>query len=134
MNAAFWADVIVGVHVAYVAFVVLVVPAVLVGGLQGACWVRNSWFRNIHLAMIAVVVVQSVCGVTCPLTVWENRLRALAGEQGYERSFIGHWLHDLLFFDLSPGAFAIIYTVFGLLVVGLYLVFPPRWLSRRKTE
>lgn len=132
MNAAFWADVIVGVHVAYVAFVVLVVPAVLVGGLLDAGWVRNSWFRNIHLAMIAVVVVQSVCGVTCPLTVWENRLRALAGEQGYERSFIGHWLHDLLFFDLSPGAFAIIYTVFGLLVVGLYLAFPPRWLSRRK--
>ncbi len=134
MNAAFWADVVVGVHVAYVAFVVLVVPVVLVGGLLGAEWIRNSWFRNIHLAMIAVVVVQSVCGVTCPLTVWENRLRAQAGMQGYERSFIGHWLHDLLFFDVSPGTFAIIYTVFGLLVVGLYLAFPPRWLSRRKPE
>lgn len=127
MNAAFWADLIVGLHVAYVAFVVLAVPAILVGGLLGAEWVRNSWFRNIHLAMIAVVVGQSVCGVTCPLTVWENRLRALAGQQGYERSFIGQWLHDLLFFDVSPGMFAIIYSVFGALVVGLFLAFPPRW-------
>jgi hypothetical protein len=70
MNAAFWADVVVAVHVAYVAFVVLAVPAILVGGLLGAEWVRNSWFRNTHLAMIAIVVIQSLCGVTCLLTVW----------------------------------------------------------------
>jgi len=127
MNAAHWADVVVGAHVAYVAFVVLAVPAILAGGLLNAGWVRNSWFRNLHLAMIAVVVVQTLCGVTCPLTVWENRLRAMAGQQGYERSFIGHGLHDLLFFDVSPGVFAIIYTLFGILVVGLYLAFPPRW-------
>jgi len=127
MNAAFWADGVVALHVAYVAFVVLAVPAILLGGLRGAGWVHNSWFRNIHLTMIAIVVVQSLCGVTCPLTVWENRLRTLAGQQGYQRSFIGQWLHDLLFFDVSPGTFAIIYSVFGALVVGLYLAFPPRW-------
>ena len=132
MNAAYWADVMVGMHVAYVAFVVLAVPAILMGGLLGAEWVHNSWFRNIHLAMITIVVAQSVCGVTCPLTVWENRLRAMAGAQGYQRSFIGHWLHELLFFDVSPGVFAIIYTVFGVLVVGLYLAFPPRWPHRGK--
>ncbi len=128
MNAAFWADVVVGLHVAYVAFVVLAVPVILVGGLLGAGWVRNSWFRNIQLAMFAAVVVQSMWGASCPLTVWENRLRRMAGQQGYQRSFIGQWLHELLFFDISPGTFAILYTVFGALVVGLYLAFPPRWL------
>jgi hypothetical protein len=132
MNAAFWADVVVAVHVAYVAFVVLAVPAILVGGLLGAEWVRNSWFRNTHLAMIAIVVIQSLCGVTCLLTVWENRLRSMAGQQGYARSFIGQWLHELLFFDVSPGTFAIIYTVFGVLVVGLYVVYRPQWLRRRE--
>lgn len=130
MNAAFWADVVVGLHVAYVAFVVLAVPVILVGGLLGAGWIRNSWFRNIHLAMIGAVVVQSLWGATCPLTVWENRLRGMAGQQGYQRSFIGQWLHELLFFDISPGMFAILYTGFGALVVGLYLAFPPRWPRR----
>jgi general stress protein CsbA len=131
-SPSFWADVIVFLHVCYVGFVALAVPAILIGGLMKADWVRNSWFRNIHLLMIALVVVESLTGFTCPLTTWENQLRIAAGEQGYERSFVGEMLRSVLFYDCRPAIFTISYTIFGTLVAGLYLVFPPRWLMRRK--
>ena len=123
------ADLIVAIHVAYVAFVVLAVPVIAVGGMYGAPWVRNSWFRNIHVLMIGIVVVQALLGIPCPLTVWENQLRAADG-QAYSRNFVGEMLHNVLFYDFEPWVFTLGYCVFGGLVVGLYVLYPPRWLSR----
>ena len=52
--------------------------------LAGVClrwsWVRNFWFRAIHLLLIGIVVVESLCSINCPLTDWENRLREASGE------------------------------------------------------
>ena len=129
-SPSFWADVIVFLHVCFVSFVVLAVPAILIGGLMKAAWIRNSWFRNIHLLMIAIVVVESLTGFICPLTTWENQLRIAAGEQGYTRSFIGEMLHSILFYDCQPAIFTMAYSIFGALVAGLYLIFPPRWVRK----
>ena len=124
------ADAIVAVHVAYVAFVILAVPVILVGGLLKAPWVRNWWFRHIHLAMIGVVVIEALLGLPCPLTVWENDLRLMAGGAGYDRSFIGQFLHDVLFYDAEPWVFTVSYCAFGALVVALYAMYPPRWRTK----
>lgn len=126
MSLGFWADVIVGVHFAWVAFVVLAVPAVIIGEWRKCSWVRNSWFRNLHLVMIGIVVAESLLGLVCPLTEWEYDLRLAAGEQGYAGSFIGHWLHELMFFDFEEWVFTALYVAFGGVVVSLYVVFPPR--------
>ena len=68
--------------------------AILAGIALRWAWVRNFWFRTIHLAMIAVVVAESLCGIVCPLTDWEDRLREAGG--GAERARIvcrppGRW-------------------------------------------
>ena len=34
--------------------------------------VKNFWFRLIHFAMIALVVVQALFGIECPLTILER--------------------------------------------------------------
>jgi hypothetical protein len=33
----------------------------------------------------------------CPLTPWENRLRALAGEEGYAGGFIEHYVGSVVY-------------------------------------
>ncbi len=127
----FLADSIVVVHFAYVAFVVLGLAAIVAGAALGWRWVRNFWFRAIHLLMIAVVVAESLGGVLCPLTDWEDRLRELAGEPNEPGSFIGRGIHSLLFVDASSSVLALCYSVFGLAVLVMLVVAPPRWPRKR---
>ena len=129
------ADVILVLHFAYVAFVVGGLAAILLGiGLRWQ-WVRNFWFRAVHLAMIGIVVLESLCGILCPLTDWEDRLRELGGapnEPG--TSFIGRWAHDLLFVDLPASALVPYYCLFGLAVALTWILAPPRWPWRKKNR
>jgi len=122
----FLADAVVVLHAAYVAFVVLALVAILVGAALGWSWVRNAWFRAIHLAMIAVVALQAVAGILCPLTVLEDWLRRQAGQSVEAGTFIGRWVHELLFVDAPSWAFTTAYCLFAALVAGSWLLIPPR--------
>ena len=105
---------------------------VYAGGLRGWSWVRNPWFRIIHLIAIGVVVVQAWAGELCPLTVWEQGLRLRAGGVAYSGSFIAHWLGELLYYEAPMWVFALCYTVFGALVLAAWYLVRPRplrWLS-----
>jgi hypothetical protein len=126
------ADLVVVVHAAYIAFVLFGLLAVVSGAALGWGWVRHFWFRAIHLAMIAVVVIQAIAGVICPLTILENYLRIRGGARPYPGSFIGYWVHELIFYDAKPWVFAVCYTIFGLIVVAVLFLVPPRWPWRRK--
>lgn len=121
------ADAIVAVHLVYVAFVVLGMVAILLGIALRWSWVRNFWFRTIHLLMIGVVVAESLCGVLCPLTEWENQLREASGDPNEAGSFVGRWAHELLFVDVPPWVMSICYAIFGLAVLATYLLAQPRW-------
>ncbi len=123
------ADVVVIVHFAYVAFVVLGLAVILLGGLLGWSWVRNWKFRWAHLAAIGIVVFEALMGITCPLTTWEQKLRRLAGEVSYRGDFIASWAHELLFYEAQPWVFTVCYVLFGLAVLGAWFLIPPR--SRR---
>ena len=116
------ADLVLIVHVLYVAFVVFGLVLIWCGKFRRWKWVRNPWFRAAHLAAIGLVVVQSWLGMECPLTTLENSLRARAGDPSYEGGFIAHWLHALLYYDAPPWVFTLGYSLFGLAVV-LSLVF-----------
>jgi hypothetical protein len=128
----FLADSIVVVHFAYVAFVVGGAAVILAGAALGWRWVRNFWFRAIHFLMIAVVVAESLGGVLCPLTDWEDRLRELAGEPNEPGSFIGRWIHSVLFVDASRPVLTVCYSVFALAVLLLLFVVPPHWPGKRR--
>ena len=92
------ADFIVVFHATYVSFVVFGLVLILLGIAFRWGWVRNFWFRALHLAAIGIVVLEAVVGMTCPLTDWEQRLRKMAGEGDYAGDFIGHWAHRLIFY------------------------------------
>lgn len=111
------ADVVVVIHVAYVLFVIFGLLLTMVGGLAGWKWVRNRWFRWIHLTMIGIVVFETWLGITCPLSVWEWQLREWAGEASYRGDFIANALDSWLFYDFPEWVFTIGYTTFGIAIV-----------------
>lgn len=125
MNYATFADLILVVHALFIAFVVLGLVFILIGGIRSWYWVRNRYFRILHLVAIGVVVVQSWFGIICPLTIWEMKLRAKAGQGTYEGSFIAHWLHQLIYFEAPEWVFVLAYTLFAALVVISWIWIPP---------
>ncbi|MBM4088718.1 MAG: DUF2784 domain-containing protein [Planctomycetes bacterium] len=121
------ADAVVIVHFAYVAFVVIGLLAILLGLACRWDWVRNFWFRSLHLLAILVVAAEAICGITCPLTTWERQLRSLAGDTTYRGDFIADWVGRLLFFDCPPWVFPVGHVLFGLIVLTTFVLAPPRW-------
>ena len=124
------ADLILVVHATFVAFVILGFALIVMGTFRRWAWIRNLWFRLVHLAAIGIVIAESWFGGICPLTDWESRLREAAGSAGYSESFIGYWLQKILFYDIAPWIFTTAYTVFGILVLLAWILAPP-WVSRR---
>ncbi len=119
------ADVVVVIHFTYVGCVILGFLAILLGALFRWRWVRNFWLRLVHFAMIAVVAVQALAGVLCPLTTLENFLRTKGGGQAHYGTFVGYWAHELLFYDAPPWVFTIAYCAFAAAVLGTLLLVPP---------
>ncbi len=131
MPYALLADTVLIIHACIVLFVVLGLPVVVVGNRLGWSWVNQRAWRVAHLLAIGIVVVQAWLGRYCGLTELESWLRAEAGQPGYERSFIAHWVHHFMYWDAPLWAFSILYTAFALLVAWAWWRFPPAPRARR---
>ena len=81
------ADVTVVAHLAFVLFVVG-------GGLLVLRWPRLVW---LHVPAAIWGAFIEFAGWMCPLTPLENWLRQRGGEQGYDVSFVEHYLIPLLY-------------------------------------
>jgi len=120
------ADAILFTHLCYVGYVVIGLLLILLGWWRDWSWVRNPWFRATHLIAIFIVTISAWFQIDCPLTILENSLREKAGDTGYAGSFMSHWMSEILFYQASPMAFTIGYSVFGLLVIGSWFAVRPR--------
>jgi len=129
------ADLTLIVHFAFVTFVVVGLLLIWIGRVCRWSFVRNVWFRLAHLAAIGVVVAEALTGIVCPLTSWEDRLRILAGgEAQYQTSFIQHWLHQVMFFEMDQTIFTVVYVGFFLAVALSLWFVPPRRSSRAQAR
>ena len=127
------ADLVLLVHFAFVAFVALGFLAIWVGYFCRWPFVRDLRFRVAHLLAIGLVLAESLTGFICPLTTWENRLRAHGGEAaGYSGSFVQHWVGRILFHDWSEQTFTCIYAGFFILVGLTFWVVKPQRRPRRQ--
>lgn len=111
------ADIVLLFHAILVLFNVGAVPVIWVGYFRGWRFVRNFYFRIIHLLLVGVVAAESVLGIICPLTLWEDALRSGGGAGStHPRGFIAHWLQTLLYYDLPAWVFTVAYILFFLAV------------------
>jgi len=121
------ADIVLVVHLGVVLFVVGGLLCVLVGNIAGVWrWANSLSFRLLQLAAIGIVVVQAWLGQECPLTTLESWLRVQSGAASYEKGFVEHWVQWLIFYQAPTWVFTVLYSVFGLLVLGTWLAYPPR--------
>ncbi|SFW16032.1 Protein of Unknown function [Pseudomonas sp. NFACC19-2] len=81
------ADALVLVHLSFILFVLL-------GGLLLLRWPRLIW---LHPPVVAWGIVVECLHLGCPLTPWENQLRRMAGQAGYDGGFIEHYLIPLIY-------------------------------------
>jgi uncharacterized protein DUF2784 len=119
------ADAIVVVHLLIVIFIVGGVPLVYIGLALRWVWVRHWPWRVAHLAAILFVAGESLFGVSCPLTVWEDALRGQHPAGG----FIERWTHRIMFYDAPTWVFTTAYIAFAGVVLVTWIVAPP---ARRK--
>jgi hypothetical protein len=108
MNAT--ADAVLVVHFLFVLFVLGGFVLIVAGGALGWQWVRNRRFRQLHLAAIVFVALESLAGIACPLTVWEDSLRRAAP---HGQSFVGRWVAGLLYYHLPEWVFTTAYVAFA---------------------
>jgi hypothetical protein len=81
------AEVVVGLHVGFVLFVLL-------GGLLALRWPRVAW---LHLPAAVWGALIEVAGWICPLTPLENRLRRASGTSEYAGGFVEHYVLPVLY-------------------------------------
>ncbi|MCY4425509.1 MAG: DUF2784 domain-containing protein [Halieaceae bacterium] len=124
------ADLVLGLHVLFVVFVVSGLVLIFAGKALDWTWVRNPWFRAVHLGCIGVVVLQSWLGAICPLTHLEIFLREQAGDAVYPGSFISHWLESILYYQAPAWVFVVVYTLFGAAVLASWFWVRPYPFSR----
>ena len=130
----FAADAIVVFHFCYVLFAVGGELIVLLGWLLRWPWIRNLAFRIVHLASVAIVAMEALIGVLCPLTDWEYRLRLLAGQTFEEEiPFMARLVRRIIFYDFPTWVFTLTYILFALLVAATLLLVPPRKKPRSDT-
>jgi hypothetical protein len=115
------AEVILYVHLAVVLFIIGGLPLIYLGAVRGWTLVRQWPWRAAHLAATVVVAGESLLGVACPLTVWEDALRGHRPATG----FIERWVDRILFYNLPAWVFMVAYTVFALAVAVAWVRVPP---------
>jgi polyferredoxin len=116
------ADVILVVHFGIATFIVGGLLLTWAGAAAGWRWVRNPWFRYLHLAAIAFVAGEALLGIACPLTVWEDLLRGGLRPE----SFVGRWVRRFLYYEVPQSTFTVLYVLWAAAtLVTLWLV-PPR--------
>ena len=115
------ADAILVLHVGIVLFVVLGAAAIVLGARRGWAWVRGFAWRLAHLVLMGVIALQAWAGALCPLTVWEQALRRVAGQPAYTGSFVAHWLSRAIFYRAPWWMFVVAYTAFAMFVLALWI-------------
>jgi hypothetical protein len=114
------ADLLLVLHFAVAAFIVLGLILVWIGAAAGWVWVRNPWFRYLHLAAIAFVAAEALLGIACPLTIWEDLLRGGARPE----TFVGRWVYRLLYYQAPDWVFTAIYAAWTVATLISLLLVP----------
>ncbi len=102
------------VHAGFVIFVIVGFVLIVVGELRHWRWVRNAWFRYVHLAAVMFTLVRVWLGMTCPLWILEDHVRG-STTATYDR--VTQWCHRLCFRGSPHRDFQIKVTLFAALVL-----------------
>jgi hypothetical protein len=116
------ADVLLVVHFGVALFIVVGLLLVWLGVALHWPFVRNPWFRFLHLGAILFVAGEAILGVACPLTIWEDLLRGGIRPE----TFVGRWVQRLLYYRAPEWVFTAAYAAWALATLATLALVPPR--------
>ena len=122
------AEGVLALHLGVIAFNVFGLVAIPLGGWRGWRFVRVVWWRLLHLGALAVVAVQAVLGQACFLTIWQD---ALSGVGGNQPPLIMRWVDRIIFWPLPLWFFAVLYVLVWCYTLALLWLVPPTRSGRR---
>lgn len=124
------ADIIVAIHFVWILFM-LIGFILTVRGFFNQAFFDRWLFRTLHLFGIAYVSLLAIMGRYCPLTLWENILRA-SYDPGltYPGSFMIHYFQKLVYPDVNPLIIRIPTTFIAIFTVLVFIIKPPERIKR----
>ena len=114
------ADLLLVLHFSIAVFIIGGLILVWIGALGRWAWIRDPWFRYLHLAAIAFVAAEALLGYACPLTIWEDLLRGGVRPE----SFIARWVYRLLYYNAPEWIFTTLYAVWAVATLGTLRLVP----------
>lgn len=125
------ADLIVTIHFAWILFILWGFMLTLRGFFHKEFFDR--WlFRTLHLFGIVYVSVLAIMGKYCPLTVWENVLRAKYDPNlTYPGSFIIYYIERLVYPEVNPLIIQIPTAFIAVFTIIVFIFRPPAKIKRK---
>ena len=116
------ADLVLLVHFAIAAFLVVGMLLIPLGAHYQWSWVRSRRYRQIHIGLMALIALEAIFHITCPLTILEAFLRNAPAPN----SFWMHHLSTILYWEMPIEFFTVLYLICALWLVFLWWRIPPR--------
>ena len=101
------ADIVLVLHFCVVIFITLGFFLIPIGYKFEWRWIKNRKLRIAHCGMMVFITLETLWGLTCPLTSIENSLRGI----NQPKSFIAYWIEKIVYWDFPTQFFLILYCI-----------------------
>ena len=108
-------------HFCIFLFVILSFFLIPLGYSRKWEWVKNKYYRLIHLFLMGIIFIETILGFMCPLTILENFLR----NDIEINNKITQIIHQIMYWDLPSYQFIILYLLSLLYLIFLWFFFKP---------
>ena len=120
MNILF-SEIVLLFHFCIFLFVILSFFLIPFGYYQKWEWVKNKYYRLIHLVLMGIIFIETILGFMCPLTILENFLR----NDIEINNKITQIIHQVMYWNLTTYQFTILYLLSLLYLIFLWFFFKP---------
>jgi len=115
------ADIVLIFHFCVLIFITFGFFLIPIGYKFGWGWITNLKLRIFHCGMMMFVTLETLFGITCPLTSMENNLRGI----NESTSFISYWIKHIMYWDFPTQFFIILYCIVLVWTFLMWKLFPP---------
>lgn len=116
------ADLIMLFHLALAGFIMAGLVFIPIGCKLEWNWTRNRKLRLFHMVLIGLITVETIFGLTCPLTILEYSFRDVNPPE----SLVSYWIGKVLYWNLPHKTFIATYSAGFVWVLFLWIRCPPR--------
>tara|TARA_B100000989_G_scaffold288139_1_gene258544 strand:- start:576 stop:947 length:372 start_codon:yes stop_codon:yes gene_type:complete len=120
MNILF-SEIILLLHLLIFLFITLSFILIPIGYFQKWEWVKNKYYRSIHLILMGIISIETILGFMCPLTILENYFR----DDIKVDNKLTEIAHQILYWDLPNYQFIILYILSFSYLIFLWFFFKP---------